>query len=72
MQIHLITTAPVIKRLSLNEFTLWGQDLVSIFERVCISEVLEKIYEHFARTLENVHNMELCVLERCPYREVGL
>ena len=30
VQIHLITTASVIKRLSLYEFTLWGQDLVSV------------------------------------------
>ena len=64
--IHLITTASVIKRyLSLYEFTLWGQDLVSI---VRIREsILKKIYENFVGTLETVHNIEVSVLEKCPY-----
>ena len=64
--IHLISTASVIKRyLSLYEFTLWGQDLVSI---VRIREsILKKIYESFVGTLETVHNIEVSVLEKCPY-----
>ena len=64
--IHLITTASVIKRyLSLYEFTLWGQDLVSI---VRIREsILKKIYENFVGTLETVHNIEVSVLEKCLY-----
>ena len=42
----------VIKRLSLYEFTLWGQDLVSV---VRIIEVfLKKIYENFVGVLETV------------------
>ena len=59
--IHLITTASVIKRLSLYEFTLWGQDLVSV---VRIREspyyrgsFLKKIYENFVGTLETVRNI---------------
>ena len=76
--IHLITTASVIKRLSLYEFTLWGQDLVSV---VRIREspyyrgsFLKKIYENFVGTLETVRNIQRClyILERCPYREVRL
>ena len=74
--IHLITTASIIKRLSLHEFTLWGQDLVSV---VCIrgspyyrGSFLKKIYENFVGALETVHNIEVCVLEKCPYREVRL
>ena len=31
-----------------------------------------KIYENFVRTLENVRNIEVSVIERCPYREVRL
>ena len=54
-----------IKRLSLYEFTLWGQDLVSV---VRIIEVfLKKIYENFVGVLETVRNIEVSVLERCPY-----
>ena len=59
--IHLIITASVIKRLSLYEFTLWGQDLVSV---VPIREspyyrgsFLKKIYENFVGTLETVRNI---------------
>ena len=66
----------VIKRLSLYKFTLWGQDLVSV---VCIREspyfrgsFLKKIYENFVGTLETVRNIEVSVLEKCPYREVQL
>ena len=64
--IHLITTASVIKRyLSLCEFTLWGQGLVSI---VRIREsILKKRYENFVGTLETVLNIEVSVLEKCPY-----
>ena len=77
MQIHLITTAPIIKRLSLNEliYSLGPRFSVRcpyMRESVLVRFFLEKIYENFARTLETVHNMELCVLERCPYREVRL
>ena len=67
---------PLIKRLSLYEFTLWGQDLVSI---VPIREspyyrgsFLKKICENFVGTLETVRNIEVSVLERCPYGEVRL
>ena len=61
--IHLITTASVIKRyLSLYEFTLWGQDLVSI---VRIREsILKKIYENFVGTLETVRNIQRCLYQR--------
>ena len=59
--IHLIPTASIIKRLSLYEFTLWGQDLESV---VCIREspyyrgsFLKKIYENFVGTLETVRNI---------------
>ena len=56
----------VIKRLSLYEFTLYGQDLVST---VRIREspyyrgffFLKKIYESFAGTLEIVRNREVSV-----------
>ena len=34
--------------------------------------VLKKVYENFFGTLETVHNIELSVLEKCPYREVRL
>ena len=71
---HLIATASIMKRLSLYEFTLWGQDLVSV---VHIREslysrgfFLNKIYENFVGTLETVRNIEVSILERCPYREV--
>ena len=64
----------VIKRLSLNELTVWGRDLVSV---VRIREspyhrglFLKKIYENFVGTLETVRNREVSVLERFPYREV--
>ena len=74
--IHLITTESIIKRLRLYEFTLWGQDLVSV---VCIREspfyrgsLLKKIYENFVGTLETVRNIEASVLEKCLYREVRL
>ena len=58
----------VIKRSSLNEFTLWGRDLVSV---VRIREspyyrlkfFLRKIYENFVGTLEIVLNIEVSVLE---------
>ena len=33
---------------------------------------LKKIYENFVGTLETVHNIEVSVLETCPYREVRL
>ena len=31
---------------------------------------LKKIFENFVGTLETVRNMEVSVLERCPYQEV--
>ena len=31
---------------------------------------LKKIYENFVETLETVRNIEVSVLERCPYGEV--
>ena len=34
--------------------------------------VLKKIYEDFFGTLETVRNIEVSVLEKCPYREVRL
>ena len=66
--IHLITTASIIKRLSLYEFSLWGQDLLSV---VRIREslyyrgsFLKKIYENFVGTLETVHNNRgVCIRE---------
>ena len=67
MQIHLITAVSVIKRfqVSFYEFTLWGQDLVSI---VGIGEspyyrgfFLKKIYDNFVWTLETVRNREVSV-----------
>ena len=33
---------------------------------------LKKIYENVVRTLEIVRNIEVSVLEKCPYREVQL
>ena len=33
---------------------------------------LKKIYENFVSTLETVRNIEVSVLETCPYREVRL
>ena len=33
---------------------------------------LKKIYENFVGTLETVHDIEVSVLETCPYREVRL
>ena len=33
---------------------------------------LKKIYENFVGTLKTVRNIEVSVLERCPYREVRL
>ena len=33
---------------------------------------LKKIYENFVGTLKTVCNIEVSVLERCPYREVRL
>ena len=33
---------------------------------------LKKIYENFVGTLETVRNIEVSVLETCPYREVRL
>ena len=60
----------VIKRLNLNEFALWGRDLVSV---VRIIEVFfMRIYGHFAGTKGTVRNTEVSVLERCPYGEVRL
>ena len=38
----------------------------------CRGSFLKKIYENFAGTLETVCNIEVSVLERCPYREVRL
>ena len=32
----------------------------------------KKIYENFVGTLETVLNIEVSVLERCPYQEVRL
>ena len=29
--------------------------------------ILKKIYENFVGTLETVHNIEVSVLEKCPY-----
>ena len=41
---------------------------LSVLERVGIMEVFfEKIYENFVGTLETVHNIEVSVLEKCPY-----
>ena len=64
------------KEVKFYEFTLWGQDLVSV---VRIREspyfrgsFLKKIYENVVRTLEIVRNIEVSVLEKCPYREVQL
>ena len=71
----MITAVSVIKRLSLYEFTLWGRDFVSlsVLERVGIMEVfLKKIYENFVGTLETARNIEVSILERCPYPEVQL
>ena len=66
----------IIKRSSLYEFTLWGQDLESV---VRIREspyfrgsFLKKRYENFVGTLETDRNIEVSVLEKCPYREVQL
>ena len=57
-------------------FTLWGRDLVSVVrirESLYYGGVfLNKIYENFVGTLENVRNGEVTVLERCPYGEVRL
>ena len=57
-------------------FTLWGRDLVSVVrirESLSYGGVfLNKIYENFVGTLENVRNGEVTVLERCPYGEVRL
>ena len=54
----------VTKSLSLNEFTLWGRDSVSV---VRIREspyyrggFLKKIYENFVGTLETVCNRAVC------------
>ena len=33
---------------------------------------LKKIYENFVGTLQTVRNIEVSVLEKCPYREVRL
>ena len=72
--IHLITTASVIKRLSLYGFTL--QKLVSVVRiresPYCRGSFFKKIYKNFAVILEAVHNIEVSVLEKCPYREVRL
>ena len=45
-----------------------------VLEGVRIIEVffLKKIYENFVGTLETVHDIEVSVLETCPYREVRL
>ena len=51
----------VIKRLSLYEFTLYGQDLVSIVRIIEGFFFLKKIYESFAGTLETVRNREVSV-----------
>ena len=32
----------------------------------------KKIYENYVGTMETVCNIEVSVLERCPYPEVGL
>ena len=84
MQIHLtgIRNSPDHysvrnKEVKFYEFTLWGQDLLSV---VRIREgpyfrgsFLKKIYENFVGTLETVHNIiEVSLLEKCPYREVRL
>ena len=76
MQIHLIAGVSVIERLRVCEFTLWGRDLVAV---VSVREspyyrgfFLKKIYENFVGTLKTVRNIEVSVLERCPYREVRL
>ena len=66
----------VIKRISLYQFTLWGRNLVSAI-RIRESPYYrgffgKKIYENFVGTLETVRNIEVSVLERCPYREVRL
>ena len=69
-----MTTASVIKRLSLYEFTLLGQELVSVVRiresPCCRGSFLKRIYKNFVRTLETVRNIEVSVLEKCPYREV--
>lgn len=62
----------VIKRLILNEFTLWGGDLVSVFhirERPYYRGFFKRlvINEKFVGTLETAHNRQLCILERCLY-----
>ena len=75
--ICLISAVSIIKRLSLYEFTLWGQDLVSVvrirespYYRESILQrffFLQQIYENFVRTLETVSDREVSILERCPY-----
>ena len=47
---------------------------LSVLERVYIIEFFffKKIYEYFVGTLETFRSIEVSVLERCPYREVGL
>ena len=65
VQIHLIgiRDSPdhrsVIKRLSLCEFTLWGQDLVSVV-RIRESPYY-RVYENFVGTLGTVRNGEVSV-----------
>ena len=67
--IDLITAVSVIKRLSLYEFTLYGQDLVSIVRIIEGFFFLKKIYESFAGTLETVRNREVSVQRLdCPCR----
>ena len=62
--------------ISLYEFTLWGQDLVSL-ARLGESPYyrgyfLKKIFENFVGTLETVHNIKVSVLRREREREIHL
>ena len=64
--IRLISTVSVIKRLSLYEFALWGQDLVSVV-RIRESPYYRGFffYSKYMRILSG--HWKLSVIERCPY-----
>ena len=62
--IRLISTVSVIKRLSLYEFTLWGQELVSVV-RIRESPYYRGFfYSKYMRILSG--HWKLSVIERCP------
>ena len=73
--IHLITAVSIIKRLSLCEFTLEDRHLVSVVrirESACYRIFFfKKIYENFV-VIFSIRNIEVSILERCPYQEVTL